>query len=74
MYGHFLPSVNSRSVFLYCRESNLAISSYPVTNNNLQFIVGVLLPCENKKIFSSAPGLSVMTHPECRVDRPFPVT
>ncbi len=29
---------------------------------------------EKKRNFSSAPGLSVMTLHECRVDHPFPVT
>jgi hypothetical protein len=27
-------------LYLYCQELNLAISSSPVTNNNVQFIVG----------------------------------
>jgi hypothetical protein len=53
--------------FLYRRESNLAISSSPVTNNNVQLIhwtycYGV----KNEKISSSAPGLSVMTLHLCR--------
>ncbi len=60
------------SLVLYCRESNLAILSSPVKNNNVQFLLGILLPCETLKISSSAPGLSVMTLRESRVDRPFP--
>jgi hypothetical protein len=27
-------------MWMYCRESNLAVSSSPVINNNVQFIVG----------------------------------
>jgi hypothetical protein len=34
---------------------------------------GVLLSCKEKEISSSVPGLSMMTHRECRVGRPFPV-
>jgi hypothetical protein len=37
-------------------------------------LLGILLTCEKiKKICSSAPGQSVMTLRECRVDCPFPV-
>ncbi len=58
---------------MYRQESNLAISSSSVKNNNVQFLLGVLLPYETfKKISSSAPGLSAMTLHECRVDHPFP--
>jgi hypothetical protein len=56
---------------MYHRESNLAISSSPVKNNKVQFLLGILLPSETLTISSSAPGLSMMTLYECRVDRPF---
>ncbi len=36
----FIQEVSHFSSLLYRRESNLAISSSPVTNNNVQFIVG----------------------------------
>jgi hypothetical protein len=58
---------------LFCWESNLAISFSSVKNNNVQFLLGVLLLCETlKKFSSSAPGLSMMTLRECHVDCPFP--
>ncbi len=57
---------------VYRRESNLAISSSTVTNNNVQFLLGVLKLCETLKISSSAPGLSLMTLRECCVDHAFP--
>ncbi len=60
---------------VYHRESYLAISSSPVTNNNVQFIYWVYCyRVKNLKNSSSVPGLSVMTLRDCRVDRPFPVT
>ncbi len=60
---------------LYIQESNLAISSCPVTNNNVQFIYwAYCYHVKNWTISSSAPGLSEMTLRECRVDCPFPVT
>jgi hypothetical protein len=46
---------------------------FPSHKKNVQLLLGVLLSCE-KKISSSAPGLDVMTHRECHVDCPFPVT
>ncbi len=60
------------SLVLYRRESNLAILSSTVKNNNVQFLLGELLLCETLKISSSVLGLSVMTIRECRVDHPFP--
>jgi hypothetical protein len=36
---------------LYRRESNLAISSSPVTNNNEVYLLGVLVPCKKLKNF-----------------------
>jgi hypothetical protein len=60
-------------LYLYRRESNLAISSSPVTKIMYKFI-GVVLLKKIKEISSSAPGLSVMTFRKCRVDRPLPVT
>jgi hypothetical protein len=59
--------------FMYCQESNLVISSSPVTKIMYRFI-GILLFMKRKEISSSAPGLSMMTLSECRVDHPFPVT
>ncbi len=41
---------------LYLRESNLAISSSPVTKTTCTFSKGVLLFCMGKGISSSAPG------------------
>jgi hypothetical protein len=47
---------------LYRRESNLAMLSSPVTNNDVQFIYwAYCYHVKNKKISRSAPGLSVMT-------------
>jgi hypothetical protein len=60
---------------VYHRESNLTISSSPVTKIMHSLLLGVLLPCEKKEeISSTAPGLGVMAHRECRCDHPFPVT
>jgi hypothetical protein len=38
-------------VLVYRRESNMATSSSPVKNNNVQFLLGVLLPCETLNNF-----------------------
>jgi hypothetical protein len=65
---------HSSATSLYRRESNLAISFSLVTKIMYSLLLGVLLLCEKLRISSSAPGLSVMTHRECHVDRPFPVT
>jgi hypothetical protein len=60
---------------LYRQKSNLAISSSPVTNNNVQFIKWAYYYRVKKlKISSSVQGLSMMTLREYLVDRPFPVT
>ncbi len=58
---------------LYHRESDLAISSSPVTKIMYRFYWRTAVDEKEKKISSSAPGLSVMNLRECRVDRPFPV-
>jgi hypothetical protein len=48
---------------------------FPSHKNNVLLLLDVLLPCEKgKEISSGAPGLGVMTHRKCRVDRLFPVT
>jgi hypothetical protein len=59
---------------LYCRESNLVISSSPVTKIMYRFYWCTAVNEKKKQISSNAPGLSVMTLRECRVDHPFPVT
>jgi hypothetical protein len=47
---------------------------FPSHKNNVQFIIGrTATVWKIEKISSSVPGLGVMTHRECRVDRPFPV-
>ncbi len=58
--------------YLYRRESNLAISSSPVTKRQCVYLVRRTAIVWYMKISSSAPGLSLMTHREYRVDRPFP--
>jgi hypothetical protein len=57
---------------VYRQESNLA----PLPQSQKLFIdfFGILLLMKRKEISSSAPGLSMMTLRECRVDRPFQVT
>ncbi len=55
-------------------ESNLAISSSPVPKIMYSYYWAYCYRMKRKEIFSSAPGLSVMTLRECGVDRPFPVT
>ncbi len=57
---------------MYRQESNLAISSSPVTKTMYSYIWAYCCCVKRKEIFSSAPVLSVMTHRECCVDRPFP--
>ncbi len=44
----------------------------PQSEKKYCIVIGVLLVCEKEKNSSSAPGLSVMTPREGRVDRPFP--
>ncbi len=59
---------------MYRRESNLAISPSTVTKIMYSYFWAYCYCVKRKEIFSSAPGLSMMTHRECRVDLPFPVT
>ncbi len=68
IYLSIYPSI------LYRRESNLAISSSPVTKIMYRFYWHTTELIKRKEISSGAPGLSVMTLRECRVDRPFLVT
>ncbi len=65
---------HSMVAVVYSRESNLAISSSPVTKIMYRFDWAYCCHMKRREISSSAPGLSVMTLRECRVDRPFPVT
>jgi hypothetical protein len=55
-------------------ESNLAISSSPVTKTMYIFSNAYGDCMKRWKISSSAPDLSLMTRREYRVDRLFPVT
>ncbi len=57
---------------LYRRESILAIVVFPCQNNKIvQCVFGELRPCGNWK-FLAVHRVDLMTHVECRVDRPFP--
>jgi hypothetical protein len=53
---------------MYHRESNLAVSSSPVINNNVQFFIGRIATVWKIKRFLALRWLR-----KCRVDRTFPV-
>ncbi len=61
------------SSFLYRRESNLAISSSPVTKTMYIFSKAYCYLCGKRK-FLAVRQVGLVTHHECRVDRPLPVT
>ncbi len=62
--GHLQTCIAGNGTWLY-RLPQSKIIMY-------SFLSGVLVSCETLKISSSAPGLSLMTLRECRVDHPFP--
>jgi hypothetical protein len=74
----FLPSDEQEAGFCYL-WSHVSSGIEPGRLSQSQIIMYslllvVLLSCEKLKTSRSAPGLSKMTHRECRVDCPFPVT
>ncbi len=72
---HLIPASSCCVTWLYRRESNLALSSSPVTKKQCICLVRrTAIWMEHEKISSSVPGLGLMTHREYWVDCPFPVT
>jgi hypothetical protein len=69
----YSPLPQNEALLLYRRESNLAVSSSPVTKTMYIFSKGVLLFVWKRK-FLAVRQVGLMTHREYRVDHPFPVT
>ncbi len=61
--------------WLYRRESNLVVSSSPVTKTSVLYIFSkAYCYLYGKEKFLAVRRVGLMTRHDCRIDRPFPVT